>query len=114
MKVYVDDIMVKGKQQSDHIGNLFETFDILRKYKIKFNPAKYIFRVSSGRFLGFLVTQRGIEAHPKQIRAILEIKSSTTLKKIQSLTGRAVALNRFLSRSTDRCKPFFKAIKKAQ
>ena len=114
MEVYVDDIMVKGKQRSDHIRNLAETFNILRKYKMKLNPTKCTFGVSSGRFLGYLVTQRGIEAHPKQIRAILEMKSPTTLKEIQSLTGRAAALNCFLSRSTDRCKPFFKAIKRAQ
>ena len=114
MEVYVDDIMVKGKQRSDHIRNLAETFDILRAYKMKLNPAKCTFGVSSGRFLGYLVTQRGIEAHPKQIRAILEMKSPTTLKEIQSFTGRAAALNRFLSQSTDRCKPFFKAIKRAQ
>ncbi|KAM1002352.1 hypothetical protein ACFX2C_002795 [Malus domestica] len=58
MKVYVDDIMVKGKQQSDHIGILAKTFDILIKYKIKLNPAKCTFGVSSGRFLGYLVTRR--------------------------------------------------------
>ena len=114
MEVNVDDIMVKGKQRSDHIRNLTETFNILRKYKMKLNPTKCTFGVSSGRFLGYLVTQRGIEAHPKQIQAILEMKSPTTLKEIQSLIGRAAALNRFLSWSTDRCKPFFKAIKRAQ
>ena len=114
MEVYVDDIMVKGKQRSDHILNLAEIFDILRKYKMKLNPTKCTFGVSSGRFLGYLVTQRGIEAHPKQIRVILEMKSPTTLKEIQSLTGRAATLNCFLSRSTNRCKPFFKAIKRAQ
>ncbi|KAM2778465.1 hypothetical protein COP1_013842 [Malus domestica] len=114
IEVYVDDIMVNGKQRSDHIHNLAETFNILRKYKIKLNPTKCTFGVSLGRFLGYLVTQRGTEAHPKQIQAILKMKSPTTLKEIQSLTGRAAALNRFLSRSTDQCKPFFKAIKRAQ
>ena len=61
MKVYVDDIMVKGKQRLDHIRNLAETFNILRKYKMKLNPTKCTFGVSSGRFLRCLVTQRGIE-----------------------------------------------------
>ncbi|KAM0996872.1 hypothetical protein ACFX2C_006822 [Malus domestica] len=82
MEVYVNDIMVKGKQRSDHISNLAETFDILRKYKMKRNLAKCTFGVSSDRFLGYLVTQQGIEAHPKQIRVILEMKSSTSLKEI--------------------------------
>ncbi|KAM1121521.1 hypothetical protein ACFX19_003235 [Malus domestica] len=95
MKVYVDNIMVKDKQRSNHIGNLGKTFNILRKYKMKLNPAKCTFEVSSGRFLGYLVTQQGIEEHPKKIQAILEMKSPTTLKEIQSLTGRATALNPF-------------------
>ncbi|KAM2608788.1 hypothetical protein TB1_037079 [Malus domestica] len=53
MEVYVDNIMVKGKQRSDHIGNLAETFDIFRRYKMKLNPAKCTFGVSSGRLLGW-------------------------------------------------------------
>ncbi|KAM2576034.1 hypothetical protein TB2_007783 [Malus domestica] len=114
MEVYVDDIMVKGKRWSDHIHNLAKTFSILRKYKMKLNPTKCTFGVSSGRFIWYLVTQRGIEAHPKQIRVILKMKSPTTLKEIQSLIGRAATLNRFLSRSTDRFKLFFKVIKRAQ
>ncbi|CAL2237723.1 unnamed protein product [Prunus armeniaca] len=79
---------------------------------MKLNPSKCTFVVSSGRFLGYLVTQRGIEAHPNQIKAILNMKSPATTKEIQSLTGKAAALNRFLSRSTDKCRPFFKALKK--
>ncbi|KAI5338471.1 hypothetical protein L3X38_017742 [Prunus dulcis] len=71
-----------------------------------------MFGVSSGRFLGYLVTQRGIEAHPNQIKAILNMKSPATTKEIQSLTGRAAALNRFISRSIDKSRPFFKALKK--
>ncbi|CAL8168583.1 unnamed protein product [Prunus armeniaca] len=79
---------------------------------MKLNPSTCTFGVLSGRFLGYLVTQRGIETHPNQIKAILNMKSLATTKEIQSLTGRATALNQFLSRSTDKCKPFFKALKK--
>ncbi|CAL2230398.1 unnamed protein product [Prunus armeniaca] len=112
MEVYVDDMLVKAPERADHIENLAEAFSILRKYNMKLNPSKCTFGVSSGRFLGYLVTQRGIEAHPNQIKAILNMKSPATTKEIQSLTGRAAALNRFLSRSTDKCRPFFKALKK--
>ena len=101
MEVYIDDIMMKGKQRSDHIGNLAKTFDILRKYKMKLNLIKCTFGVSLGKFLRYLVTQRGIETDPEKIRAILEMKSPTTLKKIQSLTKQTAALNHFFSRSTD-------------
>ncbi|KAM0970767.1 hypothetical protein PS1_018996 [Malus domestica] len=114
MEVYVDDIMVKGKQWLDHICNLGETFAILQEYNMKLNPSKCTFDLSSGRFLGYLVTQQGNEAHPRQIKVILDIKSHTTLKEIQSLTERAAALDRIFSQSTERCKPLFKAIKKMQ
>ncbi|KAI5322760.1 hypothetical protein L3X38_031832 [Prunus dulcis] len=93
MEVYVDDMLVKAPKRADHIGNLAESFSLLRQYRMKLNPSKCTFGVSSGRFLGYLVTQRGIEAHPRQIKAILEMKSPSTVKEIQSLTGRAVALN---------------------
>ncbi|CAL8167601.1 unnamed protein product [Prunus armeniaca] len=95
-----------------HIKNLTEAFSMLRQYRMKLNSSKCMFGESSGRFLRYLVTQRGIEAHPRQIKAILEMKSP--LKDIRSLTGKAVALNRFLSRSIDKCRPFFKTLKKGQ
>lgn len=114
MEVYVDDMLVKAPKRADHIKNLAEAFSLLRQYHMKLNPSKCTFGVSSGRFLGYLVTERGIEAHPRQIIAILEMKSPSTVKEIQSLTGRAAALNRFLSRSTDKCRPFFKALRKGQ
>ena len=64
MEVYIDDIMVKSKQRSDHVAHLQQTFDLLKKYDMKLNPLKCAFGVSVGRFLGFMVTQRGIEANP--------------------------------------------------
>ncbi|XP_034200611.1 uncharacterized protein LOC117615606 [Prunus dulcis] len=114
MEVYVDDMLVKAPKRADHIKNLAEAFSLLCQYRMKLNPNKCTFGVSSGRFLGYLVTQRGIEAHPRQIKAILEMKSPSTVKEIQSLTGRAATLNRFLSRSTDKCRPFFETLKKGQ
>ncbi|KAI5351644.1 hypothetical protein L3X38_004535 [Prunus dulcis] len=87
MEVYVDDMLVKAPARADHIKNLAEAFSLLRKYNMKLNPSKCTFGVSSGRFLGYLVTQRGIEAHPNQITAILNMKSPATTKEIQSLTG---------------------------
>jgi len=80
---------------------------------MKLNPAKCAFGVSSKNFLGFMLSQRGIEANPKKVKAILEMQSPRTIKQLQQLTGRVVALNRFISRSTDKCLPFFKILKKA-
>ena len=64
MEVYIDDMLVKSKELSDHTTHLQQTFELLRAYGMKLNPAKCAFGVSVGRFLGFMMTQRGIEANP--------------------------------------------------
>ncbi|XP_074336585.1 uncharacterized protein LOC141673742 [Apium graveolens] len=104
MEVYMDDMLVKFKRAEDHIADLAEMFHILRKYKKKLNPHKCVFGVESGKFLGFMVNHRGIEANPAKIKALLDMKSPTSVKQVQSLTGRIAALNRFVSKSSDRCK----------
>ncbi|XP_063948059.1 uncharacterized protein LOC135152159 [Daucus carota subsp. sativus] len=111
MEVYVDDMLVKSKEAQDHIQHLAEMFNILRKYRMKLNPQKCVFGVESGKFLGFMVNHRGIEANPAKIKALLDMKSPQNVRQVQSLTGRIAALNRFVSKSSDRCKEFFKAIK---
>ena len=78
---------------------------------MRLNPMKCVFRVSSGKFLGFMVSQRGIEANPKKVEAILDMTSPRSVKEIQRLTGLVVALNRFVSRTIDKCFPFFKTLK---
>ena len=80
---------------------------------MKLNPSKCAFGVASGKFLGFMVSHRGIEANPEKIKAILDMKSPQSIKEVQSLTGRVAALNMFVSKATDRCLPFFKVLKKA-
>ena len=113
VKAYVDDMFVKSKEEKDHLDDLKETFNALRQYKMKLNLSKCAFRVSSGKFLGFIVSQRGIEANIEKVRAILEMSLPRTTKEVQSLTGRVAALNRFVSKATDKCLPFFKTLKKA-
>jgi hypothetical protein len=113
VEVYVDDMLVKSAKALDHISDLKETFDTIRRYRMRLNPAKCAFGVSSRKFLGYLVSQRGIEANPEKVRAVLEMQPPKTTKQLQQLTGRIAALNRFISRSTDKCLPFFKILKKA-
>lgn len=79
MEVYVDDIFVKFIRVTDHRAHLAEMFQILRKYKMKLNPKKYVFGVESGKFLGFIVSHSGIEANPAKIKALLEIRSPGTI-----------------------------------
>ena len=78
---------------------------------MKLNPSKCAFGVASGKFLGFMVSQRGIEANLKKVQAILNMTSPKTVKEVQKLTGRIAALNRFVSKATDKCLPFFKTLK---
>ena len=80
---------------------------------MKLNPSKCVFGVSSGKFLGFMVSYRGIEANFDKIQAILDMKHPQNVKEVQSLTGRVAALNRFVSKVTDKCLPFFRVLKKA-
>ncbi|KAF8109753.1 hypothetical protein N665_0092s0025 [Sinapis alba] len=111
MEVYIDDMLVKSLIAKDHIRHLSECFETLNKYGMKLNPAKCTFGVTSGEFLGYIVTQRGIEANPKQISAVLDLPDPKTSREIQRLTGRVAALNRFISRSTDKCLPFYELLR---
>ena len=113
VEVYIDDMLVKSKEEEDHLDDLKETFNTLRQYSMQLNRSKCAFGVSSRKFLRFMVLRRGVEANPKKVRAILEMSSPRTIKEVQSLTGRLVALNRFVSKTTDKCLPFFKTLKKA-
>ena len=113
MEVYIDDMLVKSTAAKFHIAHLSETFQILRNYNMKMNPAKCALGVSAEKFLGFIVNHRGIEANPDKIKAVLDMPSPSVIKEVQSLTGRIAALSRFVSRASDKCQPFFQVLKKA-
>ncbi|XP_048605621.1 uncharacterized protein LOC106373592 [Brassica napus] len=114
MEVYIDDMIVKSLHAADHLCHLRDWFETLNKYGMKLNPAKCTFGVSSGEFLGYIVTQRGIEANPKQISAVLNLSSPKNSREVQRLTSRIAALNRFISRSTDKCLPFYDLLRVSQ
>jgi hypothetical protein len=113
VEVYIDDMLVKTKDEEKHRDDLKETFRTLCQYRMKLNPSKCIFSVSSRKFLGFMVSQRGIEVNLDKIKAVLEMSPPRMVKEVQSLTRRVAALNRFVSRATDKCLPFFKTLRKA-
>ena len=75
MEMYVDDMLVKSKEELAYLDNLKETFTTLKQYQMKLNPSKCAFGVVSGKFLGFMVFQKGIEANPEKVRAILDMTS---------------------------------------
>ena len=113
VQVYVDDILVKSLCEKDHLDDLQETFDNLRLYNMKLNPRKCVFGVTAGKFLGFMVSHRGIEFNPEKVRAIMELEPPRTVKEVQSLNGKIPALNRFVSKTTDKCLPFFCTLRKS-
>jgi len=112
MEVYMNDMLVKSVQRIDHLQDISKAFDLLRQYEVKLNPDKCTFEVAFRKFLGYLVTPWGIKVDPDQISAILNMKSPAGVKEVQVLNGRLLALNRFISRSTDKCRPLFLALKK--
>ena len=107
IEVYIDDMVVKSKVVSEQMGDLTNIFEILRKHKLRLNASKCSFGVGSGKFFGYMVTHRGIKVNPDQIKAIKGLQSPRNSKEVQKLTGMTAALNRFISRSADRCRPFF-------
>ena len=112
IEVYIDDIVVKSKIVSEHIGDFTNIFEILRGHKLRLNASKCSFGVVSGKFLSYMVTHRGIKVNPNQVKAINSLQPSRNPKEVQKLTGMTAALNRFISRSADRCRPFFLLINK--
>ncbi|KAL5790062.1 hypothetical protein ACOSQ2_004950 [Xanthoceras sorbifolium] len=86
-------------------------FQVLKRYQMKLNPLKCAFGLASEKFLGFMVSQWGIEANPEKIKALCDMQSPTKPKHVQSLNGQVTALSRFISKSTDKCVPFFNVLR---
>ena len=89
-------MVVKSKVEFEHVNDLRKIFTILRKHKLQLNASKCSFGVRSGKFLGYLVTHRGIEVNLDQIKAINNLQPPRNPKEVQRLTGMTVALNRFI------------------
>ena len=87
VEAYVDDVVVKTRHVESLVDDLRLTFDNLRTYDIKLNPEKCVFGIPSGKLLGFIVSNRGIEANPAKIRALSQLAIPTDLKHIQKLAG---------------------------
>ncbi|XP_024190510.1 uncharacterized protein LOC112194514 [Rosa chinensis] len=111
MEVYVDDMLVKSLTPEDHITNLSIVFAIILRNGMRLNLQKCIFGVKVGKFLGYIISHRGIEVNPEKVQAILDMISPTYRNEVQSLTGQVAALSRFISRLTDKCTHFFKLLK---
>ena len=112
MEVYIDDMLMKSVKAGLPVNHLAEAFQVLKDYKMKLNPTKCAFGVSAGKFLGFIVNTSGIEANPNKIRVVLDMRPPSNTKEVQRLTGIIAALICFVSRSSDKCSPFFQILKR--
>jgi hypothetical protein len=106
VECYIDDIVVKSKREQDHLKHLALVFERLRKHNLKMNPMKCAFGVSSGKFLGFIVTKHGIRIDPTKIKAIVNMPPPENVHELKSLQGHLAYIRRFISNLSGRCKPF--------
>ena len=100
IEVYVDDMIAKSRSEEEHLVNLRKLFERLRKFKLRLNPTKCTFGVKSGKLLGFIVSQRGIEVDPDKVRSILEMPHPHTEKEVRGFLGRLNYIVRFISQLT--------------
>jgi len=112
VQAYVDDIVVTSQVKDQHITDLEELFTTIAKYKLKLHPEKCVFGVEAGKFLDFLLTNRGIEANPEKCAAILTMKSPISVKEVQQLIGQMTALSRFVSAGGDKGHPYFQCLRR--
>ena len=101
IKVYIDDMVVKSKQKAQHIEDLKGVFKVLWQRKLRLNANKCTFGVGAGKFLRYLITNRGIEVNLDQIEAMKCLKPPSNLKEVQALTNMLAALNQFISKFID-------------
>jgi len=112
VQAYVDDMVVTSLEKNKHVADLEELFTTIARYKLKLNPEKCVFDVEAGKFLGFLLSERGIEANPEKCAAILAMRIPATVKEVQQLTGRMATLSRFVSASGEKGYPYFQCLKR--
>ncbi|KAL0304632.1 UNVERIFIED_CONTAM: hypothetical protein Sangu_3072800 [Sesamum angustifolium] len=107
-------MLVKSKEAQNHVADLEETSAVLRKYRLKLNPRKCTFGVWGDHFLGFMVTQRGIETNPLIIKAILDMNAPANINEVPRLMGNIAALSRFISKAAEKNLLFFKVLRKTK
>jgi hypothetical protein len=113
IEVYVDEIVVKSKRIGDLVPDLTEVFAKLRQHGVKLNPEKCVFGVPRGMLLGFVMSERGIEANLEKISVIMDIGPIKNLKGVQRVTGCLAALSRFIARLRECSLPLYKLMKKS-
>jgi len=112
LEVYMDDMIVKSQQEIDHAAHLKRVFEQTQKYNMRLNRKKCTFGVQAGKFLGFYLTERGIEANLDKCRAFTELPTPHSKKCIQTLNRMLTPLSRFVAKFAQHALPFFKLFRK--
>src|ERR1044072_3825910 len=113
MEVYVDDMIVRAENDDRHCQYLEEAFQSIRRNNIRLNPEKCSFGIEGGKFLGYIISARGIAANQDKCRAIIEMRSPTNVLEVHKLNGKLAALARFIPQSAGKSAPFFRCLKKS-
>ncbi|GKB78110.1 reverse transcriptase domain-containing protein [Tanacetum coccineum] len=111
IEIYVDGMVIKRKNEGNLISDIAKTFDTLRKANMKLNLKKFTFEVEVGQFLGYMITNEGIQANLEKVQAIINMASPRTLREVQALNGKLATLGSFLAKSVERSLAFFKTLK---
>ena len=114
VEVYVDNMIVKSRDRPDHLAALERFFERIKQFRLRLNPKKCTFRVTSGKLLGYMVSERGIEADLDKIRAILDMPASRTEREVRGFLGRLQCISRFIARLIDICEPIFRLLRNSQ
>jgi len=112
VECYVDDMVVKSCAKGNHIADLKTVFNIIRAYQLKMNPTKLFLGVASDKFLGFVVTSKGIYLDPEKVCAVQQMQPPRNLRELRGLQRRLAYVRRFISNLSERCQPFTKLMKK--
>ena len=110
----MDDVVVKSKRANDLINDLEVAFKCLREKGVKLNPEKCVFGVPRGMLLGFIVSERGIEANPEKVFAMTNMGPIRDLKGVQKVMGCLAALSRFISRLGEKGLPLYRLLRKSE
>ena len=114
VEVYVDDMIVKSQDRADHLATLQRFFERIRQLRLRLNPKKCTFGVTSRKLIGHIVSEQGIEVDAEKIKAILDMPALRTKKEIRGFLGRLQYISHFIARLTDICEPIFCLLRKNQ
>ena len=114
VEVYVDDMIVKSRDRADHLTTLERFFERIRQFRLRLNPKNCTFGVTSEKLLGYMVSKRGIEADPDNIRTIFDMPTPRTEKEIKGFLGRLQYISRFIAILINIYEPIFRLLGKSQ